>query len=930
MIVIPHLPAVSSTTIGPRRSAFVPALRWAAMLVVLLASAFGSRIDATEPTAVISTSNNPVVNGGFSITVTWSEPVIGFDVGDLVLDNCTAAAFSVSGNAYTSAITPGPDQGLVTIDIPAAVCTDGDTNDNAAATQFTRMYDNVRPAASISTSAPDPTNGAFTVDITFAEAVTQHTTPKLLEFVSPSVAATASAYSGSGTTWTCTVTPTAQGTVKFRVGNDAFYDSAFNSSTASTTLTRVFDSVKPAITLTAPAARTNDPAIPVTATFNQDVTGFDGSDVTVTNGTVGSFAGSGATYTFTVTASAVGTVTASVPANMCADLAGNTNTVSNTLSVVHETTQPTVAITSTTVAARTNAVIPLTITFSESVTGFALADLTLAGGTVASIAGSGATYTCTFAPNTQGTVTVDIAGAVCADLAGNTNTAATTFSRIYDTVAPTGVITSTATSPNSGSIPIVVTFSEVVTGIVSTSLTVTGGTAGTVSGSGSTYTWNVTPTVQGTVTVALAAAKCKDLALNNNTAATSFTIVNDTVVPTAVLTSSAGTHTNVAAIPVTATFSETVTGFDSGDVTVTNGTVGSFAGSGATYTFTVTATAPGAVTAKILAAVCDDLAGNDNPLSATLSVTYDIAQPTVAITSTAPASTNVAIPVTITFNETVTGFAVGDLSLSGGTVASIAGSGRTYTCTFTPTTQGTVTVDIAGAVCADLAGNTSTAATTFSRIHDSIAPTAAITSSATSPNKGAFPVTVTFSESVTGLLSTGLTITGGTASSFAGSGATYTWTVTPSVQGTISVALAAAKCKDIAGTSNTAATTFTIVNDTVAPVAALTTSAGARTNVAAIPVTATFGESVTGFEIGDITATNGTVGSFAGSGATYTFTVTASAPGAVIVNVAAAACTDTATNSNTASTALTVTYDTAQPTVAMTSAAPASTNVAIP
>jgi len=87
---------------------------------------------------------------------------------------------------------------------------------------------------------------------------------------------------------------------------------------------------------------------------------------------------------------------------------------------------PTVTITSTESSPSYAYPIPLTITFSESVTGFAVGDLTLANCTAGEFAGSGADYTVNLY-RTAAAITVDIAGGVCVDAAGNGNTAATQF-----------------------------------------------------------------------------------------------------------------------------------------------------------------------------------------------------------------------------------------------------------------------------------------------------------------------------------------------------------------------------------------------------------------------------------------------------------------------------------------------------------------------
>ncbi|QKG53180.1 Ig-like domain-containing protein [Hymenobacter sp. BRD67] len=79
---------------------------------------------------------------------------------------------------------------------------------------------------------------------------------------------------------------------------------------------------------------------------------------------------------------------------------------------------------------------------------------------------------------------------------------------------------STTTSP----IPFTVTFSENVTGFSAAGVTVSNGSVGTVSGSGTTYTFNVTPTAAGLVTVNVPANVAQDQAGNGNTAASQFSI----------------------------------------------------------------------------------------------------------------------------------------------------------------------------------------------------------------------------------------------------------------------------------------------------------------------------------------------------------------------------------------------------------------------
>ncbi|MEG4180140.1 Ig-like domain-containing protein, partial [Microcoleus sp. S13_C3] len=295
---------------------------------------------------------------------------------------------------------------------------------------------------------------------------------------------------------------------------------------------------------------------------------------------------------------------------------------------------------------------------------------------------------------------------------------------------------------------------------------------------------------------------------------------------------SAAAATVTAAFPVTATFSESTTNFLASDITVTNGTVSGFSGTGTTYTFTVTPTGQGTVTVNVPSSVATDAAGNNNTAATPLTRTFDSIAPTVALTSAAAATVTAAFPVTATFSESTTNFVASDITVTNGTVSGFSGTGTTYTFTVTPTGQGTVTVDVPSSVATDAAGNNNTAATPLTRTFDSIAPTVALTSAAAATVTAAFPVTATFSESTTNFVASDITVTNGTVSGFSGTGTTYTFTVTPTGSGTVTVNIPANIATDAAGNNNTAATALTRTADTTAPTAASFSPADNATSVA--------------------------------------------------------------------------------------------------
>jgi hypothetical protein len=120
----------------------------------------------------------------------------------------------------------------------------------------------------------------------------------------------------------------------------------------------------------------------------------------------------------------------------------------------------------------------VTITFSEAVTGFTTADLTVANGTLSGLSSSdgGITWTATLTPtssitDTTNLITLDNTGVV--DLAGNAGSG-TTDSNNYaiDTARPTATIVVADNNLRIGETSLVtITFSEAVTGFTNADLT---------------------------------------------------------------------------------------------------------------------------------------------------------------------------------------------------------------------------------------------------------------------------------------------------------------------------------------------------------------------------------------------------------------------------------------------------------------------------
>ncbi len=98
--------------------------------------------------------------------------------------------------------------------------------------------------------------------------------------------------------------------------------------------------------------------------------------------------------------------------------------------------QPTVTLSSGESDPTNTSPFDVTVSFSESVSGFTDSDVAVGNGSVAGVSGSGDTYTVSVAPSGDGTVTVDVPAGVAQDSGGAGNEAATQFSLVYDGTAP--------------------------------------------------------------------------------------------------------------------------------------------------------------------------------------------------------------------------------------------------------------------------------------------------------------------------------------------------------------------------------------------------------------------------------------------------------------------------------------------------------------
>ena len=252
-------------------------------------------------------------------------------------------------------------------------------------------------------------------------------------------------------------------------------------------------------------------------------------------------------------------------------------------------------------------------------------------------------------------------------------------------------------------------------------------------------------------------------------------------------------------------------------------------------------------------------------------------------------SNDATLSLTFTSSEATSDFATGDISVSNGSISAFATTSSTvYTATFTPTTDGACTIDVAGGAFTDAVGNNNTAATQFNWTYDGTAPTMTITAAEVSDgdtsNDGTLSLTFTSSEATSNFATGDISVSHGSLRAFATTSSTvYTATFTPTADGACTIDVDAGAFTDTAGNNNTAATQFNWTYDGTGPTMTITAAEvndGDTSNDGTLSLTFTSSEATSNFATGDITVSNGSISAFATTSSTvYTATFTPTTDG---------------------------------------------------
>ena len=222
---------------------------------------------------------------------------------------------------------------------------------------------------------------------------------------------------------------------------------------------------------------------------------------------------------------------------------------------------------------------------------------------------------------------------------------------------------------------------------------------------------------------------------------------------------------------------------------------------------------------------------------------------------------DVNLLLTFTSSEAITGFDEEDITISGGILSSFNEISSTlYITTVTPSDPGIISIDLLANSFFDLAGNGNDSILTFNWTYNNQGPSMAITAiddnftvlNGGTNNYSDFLVNFTSSSPTVNFTLEDVTVTGGTLTDFSGSSASvYSAIFTPSIDGVITIDVAANTFTDDKGTNNMEARPFIWTYDSKAPRLSITASNGQielsndqTTNDKSLMLTFTFNESL--------------------------------------------------------------------------------------
>jgi len=446
----------------------------------------------------------------------------------------------------------------------------------------------------------------------------------------------------------------------------------------------------------------------------------------------------------------------------------------------------------------------LTLTFDKAIIGLSAADISVSGVqgvTTGTLSGSGPTYTLPISGFTNGgdlSVSVLKTGYTISGSPRNVVIYYVDTAVTFDKLTADGTESQTTTQ-------LTLTFDKAIIGLSAADISVSGVqgvTKGTLSGLGPTYTLPISGfTAGGNLSVSVEKSEYTISGSPKNVVI--YYYVDTAVTFDSVTADGSASQTTTQ---LTLTFSQAITGLTAADISVSGVqgvTTGTLIGSGPTYTLPISGFPVGGT---LSVAVSSPSGYNVSGSPKTATIYYYTAPTSVTFSGvTANGSPNqTTTQLSLTFSQTITGLTASNITLSGvsGVIkGTLSGSGSSYTLPISGfTSGGNLTVAVSSPSGYNVSGSTKNVVIYYVDIDVSFV---SVTADGDASQKTTTQLTLTFSQAITGLTASDITLdgfSGVSKGSLSGSGPTYTLPISGFTSGgTLSVAVSSPSGYNVSG-----------------------------------------------------------------------------------------------------------------------------------
>lgn len=286
------------------------------------------------------------------------------------------------------------------------------------------------------------------------------------------------------------------------------------------------------------------------------------------------------------------------------------------------------------------------------------------------------------------------------------------FRIINDNVAPTVTLTSPSPNVTGSPIPLIITFSEKVTGFTAAGINVVNGTISGFTGADRYFTALVTPVTDGSVIIGIPAFAAADLSSNPSSSSMllEFLYISKEAPKADVSASDLKNYFNTSSKSVIITFDQDITGFDISDIEVTNCTKSDFSPDGTYPSRIFRLNIHPLSEEEVIVYIPEGSVTNgiypNGPAGKIFY--YDITKPVIALSILGtPDEITGKFSVVAVIDSKTEGFDLTDLNIVNASAENFKSlSSGLYSFDLTPTGYGLVTVEAAAESVIDEAGNT--------------------------------------------------------------------------------------------------------------------------------------------------------------------------------------------------------------------------------